>query len=256
MKTVYICTDTVTGIFSAVYDAWNPARKGQECGIALNGQVEACLFCEYTEVEETAHKAEAVARLIRCHLGSTAYQEISQAVLSYDGRKGDAILQTMLEARKLPDSGRIMEHLSNPWVGQVFEMSRQVGCEAHHLKGFLRFRELDNGILYGEIAPRSQVLSCLAPHFADRLPKENWMIRDLNYQMLAVHEAGKQWVLVWDQEMEEEKLSVLSGEEEKYARLWKDFCQAISIASRENPKCQLHNLPLRFRPYMTEFERR
>ncbi len=253
MKTVYVCTDTVTGVFSAIYEAWGPAREGKECGIALKDQVEAQLFCDYVEVAETEHKAEAVTRLIRRHLGTFAYQEISQAVLSWETGKGDAILGTMLEARKLADSRRIMEHLSHPQVEQVFEMSRQVGCEAHHLKGFLRFRELEQGILYGEIHPKSQVLPCLAPHFADRLPRENWMIRDRTHDMFAVHEAGKQWVLVWDQELEEDRLLSVSDEEEGYARLWKDFCRAISIESRKNPKCQRQNLPLRFRPYMTEF---
>ncbi len=82
-----------------------PARDGKDCGIAAEGsRWRPQLFCDYVEVAETEHKAEAVTGLIRKHLGVYAYQEISQAVLSYDTGKGDAILGTMLEARRLPDS--------------------------------------------------------------------------------------------------------------------------------------------------------
>ena len=84
MKTVYLCGDTLTGLFSALYDAWKAALAGRACGIAVKGEVELQLFCDYVEVEETERKAEAVIALIKKHLGTYAYQEISQAALSYD----------------------------------------------------------------------------------------------------------------------------------------------------------------------------
>ena len=158
MKTVYLCGDTLTGLFSALYDAWKAALAGRACGIAVKGEVELQLFCDYVEVEETERKAEAVITLIKKHLGTYAYQEISQAALSYDPDKGEAILGTMLAARTIPDSRKIMDHLSHPRVEKVFELSRQVGCEAHHLKGFLRFRELAGGILCARIRKRILIL--------------------------------------------------------------------------------------------------
>ena len=51
-----------------------------------------------------------------------------------------------------------MEHLSHPMVEKVFELSRSVGGEAHNLKGFLRFRELENGVLYAPITPKARCL--------------------------------------------------------------------------------------------------
>lgn len=254
MKTVYLCGDTLTGLFSALYDAWKAALAGRACGIAVKGEVELQLFCDYVEVEETERKAEAVITLIKKHLGAYAYQEISQAALSYDPDKGEAILGTMLAARTIPDSRKIMDHLSHPRVEKVFELSRQVGCEAHHLKGFLRFRELAGGILCARIRPKSQVLPCLAPHFTDRLPLENWMIWDETHNMFAVHEASKQWVLVWGEAFEWEKLARVSDREREFARLWTGFCKTIAIDARRNPRCQRQNLPLRFRPEMTEFQ--
>lgn len=253
IKTIYVCSDTVTGIFSGIYDAWKSRKGEDECGIALRGFLEPRLFCDYVEVEETEHKAIAVEALIRKHLGQNAYWDIYHAVLSADKEKADAVLGTMLAARKLPDSTRIMEYLSHPKVEKVFELSRNVGGEAHSLKGFLRFQELANGVLYAGITPKSQVLTCLAPHFADRLPLENWMIHDKTHHMFVVHESGKKWILLWDEECKIEENLTFSEREKEFEKLWKGFCKTISIPSRENPKCQRQHLPLRFRPDMVEF---
>ena len=39
MKTIYICTDSVTGIFSAVYEAWKERCREGASGIAIRGSV-------------------------------------------------------------------------------------------------------------------------------------------------------------------------------------------------------------------------
>ena len=254
MRTIYVCSDTVTGIFSAIHDAWKSGKGEDGCGIALRGTLEQELFCQYSETEETEKKALAVEYLIKKHLGLHAYWDIYHAALSADRKKGDAILGTMLAARKLPDSRRIMEYLTHPQVERVFELSRTVGGEAHSYKGFLRFKELLNGVLYAEISPKNQILTCLAPHFAERLPRENWMIHDKCHQMFVVHETGKQWVLVWDEGFDMDTVSCnVSEREREFARLWRGFCEAIAIESRENPGCQMGHLPLRYRGEMTEF---
>jgi probable DNA metabolism protein len=253
MKTVYVCNDTVTGIFSGIYDAWRAGKQEDECEIALRGMLDFQLFCDYVEVEETEHKAKAVEALIKKHLGRRAYWEIYHAVLSADRRKGDAVLGTMLAARGLADSTKIMDHLAHPKVEKVFEISRNVIGEAHSYKGFLRFRELENGVLYAEIEPKNQILTCLAPHFADRLPVENWMIHDRSHKMFAVHEAQKRWVIVWGEKFDESVFDRVSQKEAEYARLWKSFCRSIAIESRTNPRCQMQHLPLRYQADMVEF---
>ena len=68
MKQVYICYDTITGIFSAIHDAWKENRNG-EAGIALRGQMTPQLFCEYRETAESEKKSIAVERLIKQNLG-------------------------------------------------------------------------------------------------------------------------------------------------------------------------------------------
>ena len=252
MKLVYVCSDSVTGIFSGIYDAWKSGRDASECGIALKGMVEQELFCEYTQVEETEKKALAVERLIRRHLGALSYESIYYAMLSEDAGKADAVLKTMMAAKYIPDSTRIMEHLSDPDVEKVFELSRNVGNESHVFIEFVRFRELENGVLYSKIEPKNRVLTCIAPHFADRLTIENWMIYDATHQEFVVHEAKKQWVLVSGEEISSDMTGRFSKQEYECERLWNSFCHTIAIESRRNPKCQMTHLPLKYRKNLVE----
>lgn len=255
MKRIYVCNDGVTGLFSAIYDAWRAVvvEGVPECGIRFRGQIEQELFCEYSEVQENEQKAAAVERLILKNLGWYSYKMIYQAALAADANKGDAILGAMLAAREIPDSRRIMDHLGNVQVEKVFELSRRVGDEAHQWLGFLRFCELKNGVLYAGFEPKNRVLTCVAPHFADRFSVENWMIYDETYQEYAVHEAGKQWILVSGEKVNEEQIRAFSDNERGFQELWHRFTDSIAIEDRKNSRCQLGHLPLWYRKNMVEF---
>lgn len=252
MRQIYICSDTVTGIFSAIYDAWKENRDG-DAGIALSGMAAPQLFCEYHEVREEGRKFSAVERLIKKNLGSGVYRDIYHALLADDAMKADAVYQAMLASRKIHNSRRIMEHLSNPHVAKVFELSRSVINEAHLFTEFIRFRELENRVLLSEITPKGQVLTCIADHFADRLPLENWMIYDKTHRMFLVHQAKKGWILITGGELDVNAAEKVSEKECEFERMWKGFLSAISIQEREKPALQRSHLPIRFREDMTEF---
>lgn len=254
MRRIYICRDNITGLFSAVYDAWIERRESGDAGIAFKGNLESELFCEYVESEESEKKVAAVEKMIRIHLGMEAYRRLYYAALAEDLRKGDAILGTMFAARKIKNSKKIMEYLTNPSVEKVFELSRRVGNEVHYYKEFIRFKELEGGILFSRIDPKSQVLTCVAPHFSNRFPLENWMIYDGTHQMCVVHEARKNWVLVSAAEVAVEALERYSDGEREIQKLWKGFFENISIKERESYVRQRQHLPLWYRVNMVEFE--
>lgn len=69
MKQIFVCNDTITGIFSAIYDAWKIVLSSGETGIALKGMMNQELFCEYTESVESEKKAIAVENMIKKNLG-------------------------------------------------------------------------------------------------------------------------------------------------------------------------------------------
>lgn len=222
MKQVYICNDTITSMFSAFYDAWKE-RRNEEVGIRLKGRVEQQLFCEYTEVQEEERKAEAIERLIQTHLGYNTYWDIYHALLSEDEGKAEAVFHVMQAARTVKNSKKIMEHLSNPDVAKVFELSRRVANEAHQFVEFIRFRELENGALFSEITPKNRVLTCIGDHFTDRFPLENWLIYDKTHEECIVHRAGYTWVLLQNFELNKEMTEKISEKECEMERLWKGF---------------------------------
>lgn len=252
MKQIYICTDTFTGLCSALHDAWAENRDG-EAGIELRGRTQQRFFCQYKTVAETEQKSRRFQRMLKRYLGYSAYWDICYALLSDDEEKGTEVFRTVQAARTLPDSRKIMEHLGNPDVARVFAMSRSVSNEAHLYEEFIRFRELKNGILFSEIAPKAQILVCIGDHFADRFPLENWMICDKTHEMFLIHRPGENWALVHGEKLNAEAALALSENERDYAELWKGYFESAAIRERENPSCQRNHLPYRFRGDMTEF---
>jgi probable DNA metabolism protein len=150
----------------------------------------------------------------------------------------------------------LIEDLANPHVMKVFELARASSNESHHLRGFIRFRELENGILYAQIAPKNNVLTLVTPHFADRMPGENFVIHDEARQLFALHPSGKEWYTVSEDEglQFDSKAIVDSASEKHYRELFVAFFHTIAIGDRQNLKLQQKNLPLRFREYMTEWQ--
>lgn len=254
MREIYICTDTITGLCSALHDAWLENRNG-DAGIGLRGKIQQELFCQYKTVIETEMKVRRLQRMVKRYLGYNAYWDIYNALLSDDLEKGTEVFRVMQEARNIPDSRKIMDHLGNPDVARVFAMSRSVSNEAHMYEEFIRFRELKNGLMFSEITPKSQVLTCIGDHFADRFPLENWVIYDKTHEVFLVHKKQEKWKLVWGETLDSNVAADVSEDEKDYVCLWKEFFEAVSIKERENPKCQQNHLPLRFRGDMTEFTR-
>lgn len=253
MKKIYVCRDERTELLSAIYDAWKEKRD-KEAGIEILGKMQQQLFCEYAEVRGSEKKAQAVERLIQTHLGSQAYEDISYALLSEDPMKAEAVFHVMQAARTVRPSNRIMDVLGNPFVAKVFELRRRVSNEAHYFIEFVRFRELKNGVLLSEIAPKNRILTCIAEHFSDRFPLENWAIYDSTHMEFLVHPARRGWMIITGETLDPETAEQVTQAEKEYRELWKGFFHAVSIEERKNLRCQRSHLPLRFRENMTEFQ--
>ncbi|EGC75260.1 hypothetical protein HMPREF0490_01150 [Lachnospiraceae bacterium 6_1_37FAA] len=262
MRTIYVCEDSLTGIFSGIYEVWKRKMTAEEAGLEVGDSFERRLFCEYIFCKAEERKALAVIRMIQKNLGVDVYEKISYALLSADRRKADMVFRAMLEAKKLSRKDRLMEHLGNEAVRAVFEMYRQVANEAHHYKGFVRFWELKNKTLFAKIEPKHAVLPCIAEHFADRFPQENWIIYDKTHEVFLIHEKGKRYYFLQqymcmkgDSGSAQKIAGGFSEEEMDYEALWKEFVQSISVAERENRALQNQNLPLRFRTNLVEFSK-
>ena len=250
---IFLCEDSIDGIFTGIYDAWASRYGHKNIKLSINEAITYELFSEYITVTPDSEKSEKVGRTIIARLGMEVYQDILQAVLAHDEKKkneqpdkADCIYRTLLYGFSLPDGHRILQALGNPYIAIVFELSRSTGNEAHHLLGFLRFQELENGVLFSAIHPKNQVISVLAEHFADRLPQEHFMIYDATHQIAAIHKASSGYFLTDASNLNPDVITRLSPAEEEYQKLWCGFFDSIAIEARKNPKLQSQNIPKRF----------
>lgn len=254
MKNVLVCESTPEGIFSAIYDAYE-RKLNPNITKVLSQEIENYeLFAEYTYIETDFEKAHKVDRTISKRFDNISYSYIWHALYSQEKEKGDAIYHTIARGLAKAYKGFLINYLQDPYVMAVSRMRQNVWYEAHHYMGFVRFRELKNGILYSEIEPKNHVLPIIAEHFADRFPKENFMIKDKRRNLYIVHEAGKGIVFHQEEQAGTPVTEEMYSEEElKVQNLFRIFHETIAIQERTNLKLQRQLLPLRFRENMIEF---
>lgn len=253
-----ICEDTVEGIFSGIYDAYEVKKKEgikshDDIRLSVNIPTTFRLFTEYRHLTCSPEKASKVVNTVQNACGEYMLKQLLLALATEDDEKANAVYHTIVLAFANKDPN-VMERLSDDHVRKVFELGRYTGNEICHMKGFLRFQELKRGILYSKIGPRNDITGFLAEHFSDRLPGENFVIYDENRHQYALHQRYQQWFMVLDQDLEEENLT-FADNEIACQQLFSYFCKKIAITSRQNTKLQRNLLPLRFRDYMVEFSK-
>jgi hypothetical protein len=225
MKKIYLCEDTVDGIFTAIYHAWEEGTSHTDVRVSNNQSMS--LFEEYVSVTTDSALAVKVADAIHRKLSSEVYDYTYQAALSDDECKASVIYHFLQKAFR---TGRdIICHLQDEDVMRIFELSRRTGREAHLYLGFVRFEE----------------------HFSDRLHNENWIILDTVRNFAAVHSANKGYFLTTDiTEKSLNEFSSISEKELEFHTLWQNFFHSIAITERNNPALQRNLMPLRYRKYM------
>ena len=264
---IFVCEDSLDGILTGIYDAWN--FKIEHAGLTHDdlrlASVESEnyeLFCEYINVPASLEKAQKVSRTICEKLGMEFYDVIVAAALSKEptGKKeldkADAIYKTVVLALRSPARAKVINYLGNPYIHRVFTLSRATHNEAHHLMGFLRFSELENGVLFSTIHPKNHALPLLAEHFADRFPQENFILYDENRRLAAIHRASKKnYMLVDASDLNQDIIHNYSEKEQQFRDLWLTFFDSIAIQARTNPELQAQNIPKRFWKDAIELER-
>lgn len=251
--TIFWCEDSLDGILTGIYDAWDSRLGHNHVKLKTDEQDTLELFCQYRQVETDRVKAEKVLHTVRERLGEEAFEAVCYAAACTDSGRADAIYRMVVLGLHMRDGRQVVNCLQNPDVSLVMRLRIKAWHEAHRYMGFVRFEELENGVLYSVIEPAYAVLPLLAPHFADRFQQENWVIHDKRRGIMAVHPKGSLWVLADAKELNEDYLGRRSGREKEFQELWKSFCRSIAIEERRNPRCQQGLLPLRFRGCMTEF---
>ncbi len=252
---IYRCEDSVDGIFTAVYDAWASGYGLKNVRIeVINGRDDYYnmeLFATYIDVTVQEQKAEKVASSIQRKISEEAYQMVLYSALSDSPWKADYILHFLELGFRF--GGNVIHRLQEEAVRDIFELNRYVGNELHLFKGFLRFEEIESGILFAKYEPKADLTGLLMTHFTDRFPEENLIILDVVRKKAAFYETGKEFFVA---PVPEEFVYIsdkANEEEETYKKLWKTYFHSIAIEARTNYKLQRNMIRLHFRKHVTEF---
>lgn len=251
---ILVCEDSDIGILTGVYEAYERKLNHESTYLQVGEEENLRLFSSYIQITPSKIKAEKVIRTIERRFGRETLQIILEAMGAADKSKGHAVYQMIVFGLKGGYKGKLIDCLSCDAVVRVIALSTTVWHEYHHLYGFVRFRELNNGILYAIIHPKNNVLTFLGDHFSNRFPNEHFMIHDEVHGICLMHGAHKEWFIVDAGLMQLEQLKEVSAREFQIQELFRYFCQKISIKERENSSLQQQMLPLRFRPDMVEFQ--
>ncbi len=253
MAYVYQCEDTLEGIFTAIYNIYEDRHNLADTRICL--EEENLLFAEYKMAITDTVKAVKVMRTCQEKFGEGDYYDLCMALMTTDMDKAQAVYKTIAYGLKeRPAKGHLFDHLTDENVFKAFRLANTSKREAHHWVEFLRFRELESGILYAVMSPKNNVMRELMEHFSDRLPSENFAIFDEKRKVFGIHPYRQQWFYATGEELEQRFSGVsYSVTEEKYAELFRHFCKSIAIKNRKNIDLQRNMLPLYFRDFMTEF---
>ena len=240
--TAYRYDGTFAGFLTCVWDA---LENGAEPAAFLLPDDGATLW----EPREPATDRERARRLYAAlsKRASPAFQKlIARGFLTCLPQK-ELDLFTLIR-RGLQEGDRARQDLSDPVMARVNLALTRMWTEWDHLKGFVRFSELD-GVLVGEIEPKNRVLPLLASHFAARYSGERLALYDRTHREIFLSDRGR-WKLL---PAEDFQMISAGAEERAYRELWRSYFQAIAIEGRINPKCQNTHLPKRYRHVMTEF---
>ena len=256
MKYILQCEDSIEGIFSAVYSAWELKYGHENTVLQVLGfeHTNIELFSTYVSLQPDAEKAAKVINTIRRTCSDAVYEQLFRAACADAEDKADAIYRYIQVGLRM--GRKVYNHFTDPAVMRVMQLSRAVGNAEHHYLGFLRFIEIPGNILLARYAPKPRLTELIIPHFTERFPEERFVIWDTVRNEAGVHVPGETYVMLKLSPQQVGILSQYTEDNMKAEQMWRTFVEHISIKERENEKLQQNNIPLHFRTYMPEFQRK
>ncbi len=240
--TVYRYDGTFAGFLTCVWDA---LESGVEPAAFLLPDDEAT-FWEERELAADEERARRLYAALARRVSPAFRTLVTRGFLTCLPQRELALLT--LIRRGFREGDRVRLDLSDPVMAKVMLALTKMWTEWDHLKGFVRFSDLD-GFLVGEIEPKNRVLPLLAPHFAVRYSGERLVLYDRTHREAFLSDRGR-WKLVPAEDL---RMGPAGPEERAFRALWRRYHETIAIEGRIDPKGQATHLPKRYRHVMTEF---
>lgn len=236
----YIVDGSEDCFYTAVFEAY----KERDCIITSEKNVQLGLGFELTDVTTDPEKAKRVRAKLNA-LDSGAEEDVSLLLRSNDALKENVAFAYVKLIIK--HGGAVRSMLADPTVLEMTEIRTRVFGEAHKLKGFLRFMENAEGVLYAPYSPDNDITDMLAVHFAARFANQRFVIHDVKRKIAAMYD-GQEIVMtrVGDAEI------YLSEYEAYFENLWRQYYKSVNIESRPHEKQMKGYMPVRYWKFLPE----
>lgn len=240
----YLYDGTFEGLLSSIHGAYYRRENPED--IIPYEEKENNFLIDYVYIDTDMEKFNKVYNSIDQKISSEVLRRIFYCYLSELSNSGKTILEYIRLGFKI--GHKIDEHLANDIVREIDNIYKKVSRERHRMIGLIRFREIENGVLYASIEPDHNIISLVAPHFARRMRGERWIIHDLKRNSAVIYSDGEWSVtdLVIDDSI------MVKEDEEEYQSLWKIYFSSISIEGKTNPRLQKNHMPKRYWKHLVE----
>ena len=243
---IYLYDSTIEGLFTIVYECLKEKKIPKDIKEKKNYEIN--LFDKYKYIPTNINKSNYVTKYINHNVSSYTLYVAYNTFLSDEIDKEVLIVKYLLNGFKYGHKLNGMYKLE--CVINCNKISKYVRNEAHKLNGFVRFKEINDGILYSEIEPNNNVIEILTLHFMERLKKERFIIRDKRRNIASFYQNGE-YLILDDTKLNYNAL-IDSKKEDLFTDLWKEFYNTIDIKTRKNDRCRMNFMPKKYWKYIID----
>ncbi|MDX1358149.1 MAG: TIGR03915 family putative DNA repair protein [Clostridia bacterium] len=239
----YQCDTSFEGLLTAIYFAY---KEKQDCRVLSGDSYQNAIGETMVAVDTDYGIYGKMETYIAKHCGTQNLMNMYRAYLGEDTGIADLIFRYFQVAMKMKNQTSMMH--AHPDVSPILKISRRVSMESCKMSGFIRFKRLDEDLLYAGYAPTSNVTPLVAPHFAERMNSYNWIIHDTTRDIFAVYN-GKDCIIGHSIP---QGLTNIVDIDRDFADLWRSYTVHVAIKERMNLKLQMHFMPKKYWNFLTE----
>lgn len=240
MKMKYLYDGTYEGFLSTIFDAYKVIedveikKKTDQINF-----FEDCIFTR-TDLDKAKRVEFAMEEKIARRFSDSVF-------LAFSSRKEDPETTIARVIKLVFTKGLKVLSSPNPACREFTAMLKNVYSENHKYKGLLRFKKLENQILFAIIEPENDILEILLGHFKKRLMNEKFIIYDKNRKKAGFYAKKECRIYKVD------NLNIeYDQDEDILEEAWIRFYNCVKIENRENKKLMAANMPKRYWQYLPE----
>jgi len=241
---VYLYDGSFEGLLTCIYEVFY--RRDDPKNIIPHDDIEFSLITEYLNIQTDIEKFKKVYNSIEEKISKDFLRSVFSIYLSEEKIKGIIILNYIRAGFKYGKN--VESYQANAHVREASKLEWKVKVEKHRYLGLIRFKMLEQGVLYATIEPDHNIISLLGAHFSLRMANEYWIIHDIK-RGLAVFYDKKQWII---RSFENNGILSFQDNEESYQNLWKTYYKHISIDNRKNLRQKRGYMPTRYWKHLVE----